>query len=599
MSPFQQIIGKADHIRKSVVILMSLLIIAAIVIDYGFILDAAEMAVIQKVYSIGWWIYLLSFTFQLIYCWKEIRRKAVSFTTIIGGLLYLSALPHIFKNAGDFVWINYLWKILQNKYFIICLLGLFSLIELSKGISSFVNRKTNPALLAVSCFAITIVFGALLLMLPRSTMETIRIPVIDALFVSTSAVCVTGLSTVEVAQTFTLEGQIIIALLIQIGGLGIMTITSFFTIFFMDGMGLYSQFTLRDMLTSNADSLMSTLLHVLGFTIVIELLGAFFIWTSVHSTMGMTLSEEIFFSVFHSISAFCNAGFSTLEGNLGNELILTGHNSLYIVISLLIIAGGIGFPVLINLKRLLSYYWSYLINKIGIRKKPYSRFSHLADLNTKSVLITTAVLLLIGTAVIAIVEWNEALAVFSADEKLVQAFFNSVVPRTAGFNSVATSDFSRITLMLLILLMWIGGASQSTAGGIKVNTLAVGLASIRSIIKGRQTTVMFNREITYNSIRRTLAVILGSIVIIFTFFTGLLILEPDLPSMDLLFETVSAFSTVGSSLGVTQLLCNESKILIIILMFIGRVGFITVLMSFVPKGEGTRYRLPKEDISIN
>lgn len=590
---------RIDYVRRLVVLFMSLLTIGAIVVDYGFVLDSGEQKLIQNIYMLGWWTYLISFTFQLIYHWKDITKKALSLTTILGGLLYLSALPYIFPESTDVVWISYLWTFLQNKFFIIMLLGLFSLIELSKGIIGFVNRKTNPALLAVMCFAITIVFGALLLMLPRSTLEHIRIPVIDALFISTSAVCVTGLSTLEVANTFTLEGQIIIALLIQIGGLGIMTITSFFAIFFMDGMGLYSQFTLRDMLSSSAESLMSTLLNVLGFTIVIEIFGAFFLWLSIHSDLGMTLDEEIFFSVFHSISAFCNAGFSTLEGNLGNASVISGHNSMYIIISMLVILGGLGFPVLINLKRLLSHYWSKLMFRFGFRGASFSRMSHISGVNTKIVLYVSAVLVFGGTLIIAILEWNGALAGLPADEKIVHAFFAAVVPRTAGFNSIATSDFSRLTLIFLIVLMWIGGASQSTAGGIKVNTLAVAFASIRSLIKGKQATELFNREITYNSIRRTLVVIFGSIMIIMSFFIGLLILEPDLSSMSLLFETVSAFSTVGSSLGITGSLCNESKFLLILLMFIGRVGFITVLMSFVTKGEQTKYRLPKEEIIIN
>lgn len=589
MVGYKAFLNKLDRFRKLTVFLTSILIIGAIVVDYGFVLDESEMNLIHQAYAIGWWVYFLSFTFQLIYHWKEIKRKAISLTTILGAILYISALPHFFKNPSDAAWLSYILDFLQNKFFLIGLLGVFSLIELSKGVTGFINRKTNPALLAVMCFGLTIAFGALLLMLPRSTMEDIRLPMTDALFVSTSAVCVTGLSTVDVASTFTLEGQIIIALLIQIGGLGIMTITSFFAIFFMDGMGLYSQFTLRDMLSSSADSLMSTLLHVLGFTIVIEIVGAFFLWISIHSSTDMTLNQEIFFSVFHSISAFCNAGFSTLEGNLGNEAILTGHNFMYFVISILIILGGIGFPVLINLKRMFS----------SMRAGGFLKRAHLVDVNTKIVMYTTAILTIGATIIIAIVEWNGAFAWLSTGEKIMQAFFNAIVPRTAGFNSVQTIEFSRITIILTIFLMWIGGASQSTAGGIKVNTLAVAFASIRSIVKGRQSTELFNREITYNSLRRTLAVIFGSIFIILTFYLMLLMLEPDLPSQSILFETVSAFATVGSSMGITQFLCTESKLLLIVLMFIGRVGFITVLMSMVSKSEQTKYRLPKEDIIIS
>lgn len=595
----KQLLSKVDRILRIVVALISLMVIGAIVVDYGFVLDDADMRLIRKVYSIGWWVYFFSFTFQLVFHWKEIRRKALSLTIVLGIIFYITVLLSFINIPANIVWLNHLCSFLQNKYFVLSVLGIFSIIELSRGVTLFLNRKTNPALLVVLCFAFTIAFGALLLLLPRSTLPTIQLPLIDALFVSTSAVCVTGLSTVEVAHTFTIEGQIIIALLIQIGGLGIMTITSFFAIFFMDGIGLYSQFTLREMLSSNALSLMSTLLHVLGFTIVIELIGAFFIWMSIHATMGMSIQDELFFSIFHSISAFCNAGFSTLEGNLGNELLFVGHNSLYLIISVLIILGGIGFPVLINLKRQLLYHSFKQFYHFCKKEDKLPRYTHLTDVNTKIVLYTTAVLVVGGTLLFALLEWNNAFAGMSVGEKVVQSFFSAVVPRTAGFNSVAVSDFSRLTIVLFIVLMWIGGASQSTAGGVKVNTLALAFASMKSLVKGQQTTELFNREIANNSIRRAFVVIFGSAVIIMLFFIGLLILEPKLSSMDLLFETVSAFSTVGSSTGITASLCNASKLLLVLLMFIGRVGLITVLMSVVQGEEPRRFRLPKENIIIN
>lgn len=593
------VLAKVDRVIRTIVLLVSVLVIGAIVVDYGFVLDAVEMGLIHRFYAIGWWAYLISFSFQLVRHWTQIHKKAFSLTTLLGLLLYTSALPKLFVAADAGTFWGQMLAFLSNKYFVVGLLGIFALIEFSRGVSHFVNRRTNPALLVVLCFACVIVFGALLLMLPRSTMEHIRIPMIDALFVSTSAVCVTGLSTVEVAHTFTLEGQIIIALLIQIGGLGIMTITTFFAIFFMDGLGLYSQFTLKEMLSSNASSLMSTLLNVLGFTLIIELVGAFFIWLSVHPMTGMALNQEIFFSIFHSVSAFCNAGFSTLEGNLGNEAVMGGNPLFFVVISLLVILGGVGFPILINMKRQFSYYLSVLFSKIFRKGKPYVRYSHLTHVNTKIVLWTTLILLSFGTCVIALCEWNGAFAGMSSGEKMIHAFFNSTVPRTAGFNSVVVSDFSRLTIVLYLLLMWIGGGSQSTAGGIKVNTVAVAFAAVKSLIKGQRDTVLFNREIGENSIRRALVVIFGSVFIIACFFIALLILEPTMSARDILFETVSAFSTVGSSLGVTPHFCTLSKFLLVLLMFIGRVGFITVLMSIISRKEQNKYRLPKESIIIN
>ena len=591
-------ISKVDRLFRIINILTSLLVIGGIVVDYGFTLDTYEMSLISNIYNVGWWIYFFSFTFQLLFHWKQIRKKRLYLTIILGVILYTSALPHFLGSPENSTWLINLWNFLENKYFVVILLGLISIIELSRGITNFINRRTNPVLLVVVCFAIIIAFGTLLLMLPRSTMEHIRLPIIDALFTATSAVCVTGLSTVEVSQTFTIEGQIIIALLIQIGGLGIMTITSFFALFFIDGVTLYSQFSLKDMFSSRAESLKSTLLNVLGFTIVIELIGAFFIWLDIHPVATMTVHEEIFFSVFHSISAFCNAGFSTLEGNLGNDMTFTGHNSFFIIISILVILGGLGFPVLTNLKKLVKYYILVLTHKV-LRRNGYTRYKHLADANTKIVLYMSAILIIMGTFLIGVIEWNGDFANLPTDEKIVQSLFNAIVPRTAGFNSVSVSDFSRITIILIIVLMWIGGASQSTAGGIKVNTFAVALASIKSVINGRQATELFNREITYNSIRRTLVIIFGSILIISLFFIGLLLLEPDMSPISLFFETVSAFSTVGSSLGITMQFCNMSKFLLVVLMFIGRIGFITVLMSIIPRKEDAKYRLPKEDIIIN
>ncbi|MBQ8645087.1 MAG: potassium transporter [Bacteroidales bacterium] len=593
------IISRTDYIVKIVSILTSIFVVAAIIIDYGFVLDAQEMSFILLVYNTGWWVYFMSFAYKVVVHYKEVWRKGMSFTLVLGIMLCASALPKFFPTTGDSQILTLLWSFLAHKYFIISVIGLLSLITISQWIVNFVNKRTNPALLIVVCFMTVIAFGTLLLLLPRSTLEHIRLPVADALFISTSAVCVTGLSTVEIAHTFTMEGKIIIALLIQIGGLGIMTITSFFALFFMDGIGLYSQFSLKNMIASSSESLKSVLTNVLGFTFVIEIIGSLFIWLSIHPIMGMSLNDEIFFSLFHSVSAFCNAGFSTLEGNLGNDMILYNHNSFYLVISLLIVLGGIGFPILMGLKRIISYYGSELLHKVFRKDGQRSRYMHIADINTKIVLYSSLVLILLGTAGIALFEWNGSFASFSPGEKVVQSLFNAVAPRTAGFNIDARSDFSRVTVILYLVLMWIGGGSQSTAGGIKVNTFVVALASLKSLIKGEHYTTLFNREISYSSIRRTLVVVFGSICIIALFYVALLILEPAIPSMDLLFESVSAFSTVGSSLGITPLLSNTSKILLVVLMFLGRVGFITVLMSIMPQKEQPKYRLPKEEIIIN
>lgn len=255
-------------------------------------------------------------------------------------------------NAAYWIWIFF-----NSSYYKGAVLLLMSFTLLSGFCPAFGTKNKSFTYSGVKLFIIIIV-GAGLLMLPRATYNGISW--IDALFISTSATCVTGLVSVDVPSTFTMEGQIIIMLLIQIGGLGVMTITSFFAMFFMGNTSLYNQLAVGDMISTNSlNSLLSTLLYILGFTLAIEGIGMFLIWIDIHGTLGMTFYEELYFAAFHSISAFCNAGFSTLPGGMGNDMVMHNHNFLYIVLSLLIVFGGIGFPILVNMKDTIFYYFRY------------------------------------------------------------------------------------------------------------------------------------------------------------------------------------------------------------------------------------------------
>lgn len=579
---------------------VSLVFLVSLVIDYGFDLYPLEQQFIDNVYHYVWLYYLILFTGNLIFSFRSITRKSLFLTIFMGLLMYLSAMAYFIKPSPDHPWMQSLWTFLNTKYYHLFLLFLFSLIEASKGVVSLIGKRTNPAMLLAQLFMIIIFIGTVLLLLPRSTIENVKLPVVDALFVSTSAVCVTGLTPIDISAIFTMEGQIIIALLIQIGGLGVMTITSFFAMFFMGSTGFYNQFALKDMVNSERmSSLVSTLLNILGFTFIIEGVGAFFIWMSIHGTMGMTISEEIFFSLFHAVSAFCNAGFSTLSGNLGNPLVMQGHNSLYLIISALVLLGGIGFPILVNFKEVLFYYIKRIWYRLFKTDKVVHKYHHLTSLNTRIVLRWSLGLVLTGFVLIAILEWNHAFAGMPVVDKLVHSLFNAVVPRTAGFNSVDLTHFSLLTLMLYMFLMWVGGASQSTAGGIKVNTFAVSFSNFIAAVKGEENLVLFNREISPDSIRRAYATVFGSLLAIMFFFVALVILEPDIPALSLLFEVISAMGTVGSSLNVTPLLCGTSKVLISMAMFIGRVGLITILISLIPTKSGYRLKYPKGNVIIN
>lgn len=580
--------------------MISVVVLGALFVDYGYQLKPHETEYVHAIYRFSKLFYLILFTATLLLNIRHLRRKKILLTVLTGLAIYSLMLPEWFPLQGANHPLAWLWALFSNKYYSGLILGLFAVLELSRSVVGIINKRTNPALILAAGFAVIIGIGTLLLLVPRSTLPHIHLSVIDALFVSTSAVCVTGLSPVEVANTFTLEGQTVIMLLIQIGGLGVMTITSFFALFFMGNTGLYNQFALRDMLSSDTfSSLVSTLLYILGFTFVIEACGALLIWHNIHGTMGYSFHEELFFSLFHAISAFCNAGFSTLEGNLGNPAVLTGHNGLYIWISILVILGGISFPILVNFKSILFYHLRNLVHRLfGWGQRPL-RYRHLTNINTKIVLVMTFVLLVGGTLMIALQEWHGAFHHMGTGEKLTHAFFNAVVPRTAGFNSVSLTDFSILTILGYIFLMWIGGASQSTAGGIKVNTLGVIWANFNAVIHGRQDVTLFNREIPAESVRRASATVCGSITTILVAFTILVCLEPSIQPIRLFFEVISAISTVGSSLGATAELSGAGKLVITGLMFVGRVGLITVLMSILPSRPAPKYRLPKDNVIIN
>ena len=569
----------------------SLLLIVGVVYEHGFPLSATDISHLKILYKAVLHIFLE---------YKGTKKNFRKLAWILSWLLYLTLVPVIFHRPDEEGAILYVWDFLGSKLYHIPLLLLFSFLNLSNGLVRLLGRRTNPSLILAVSFFVIILIGTGLLLLPRCTVEGVVLSWVDALFTSTSAVCVTGLVPVDVSATFTPMGLTVIILLIQVGGLGVMTLTSFFAMFFMGNTSLYNQLVVRDMVSSNSlGSLLSTLLYILGFTMVIEGAGMVSIWLGIHGTLGMSLEEELAFSAFHSISAFCNAGFSTLPGNLGNPMVMTGHNSLYISVSLLIILGGIGFPILVNFKDIVLYHLRRFWKFVRTLKLDRHKKQHLYNLNTKIVLIVTLLLLVLGTLAVAAFEWNGSFAGMSVADKWTQAFFNATCPRTAGFSSVDLTSLSVQTILIYIFLMWIGGAAQSTAGGVKVNAFAVVVLNLIAVLRGTERVEVFGRELSHDSIRRSNATVVMSLGVLFLFIFVLSILEPKMSVMTLTFECVSALSTVGSSLNATPLLRDESKLLVALLMFVGRVGLITLMLGIVKQKKNTKYRYPSDDIIIN
>lgn len=580
--------------------LASVFMIVTSVLEFGFHLTDEQMGHVNWLYFWVWMIYLLDRGSHLLLKKRLYWKSSYSFIGwSINCLLVLTLIPIIvaFFGIDDSFGIM---KVLNNRVFHVLILFVISLIDISDEIIRFLGQKSNPALVMAISFLFIIIIGSGLLLMPRCLQEGARITWVDSLFTSTSAVCVTGLASVDIVSTFTRFGQLVILALIQVGGLGVMTITSFFALFFMGNTSIYNQMVVRDMVSSKSlASLWSTLLNIFGFTLILELLGAIGIFCAIHGTIGMDVGDEIFFCVFHAISAFCNAGFSTIQGGLGNDVLMQGHNTFYIIVACIVILGGIGYPVLVNFKTIVYKHLQEVWRWMHGRRYVSFSIPNLFDLNTKIVLNTTALLFFLGFVLIAVFEWNHAFVQMDVEGKLTHAFFNSVCPRTAGFTSVNLNYMGIQTIIIYIILMWIGGSSQSTAGGIKVNAFAVAMLNIRAIIHGTTRVEFGNRELSLDSIRRANAAVFVSICVLTLSILLMSIIEPHLPLKSVIFECVSALGTVGSSLNLTSELNNGGKVLIVVLMFIGRVGVVTMAQGMVQQYKHQNYKLPQDNIIIS
>jgi len=451
------------------------------------------------------------------------------------------------------------------------------------GISKAIVR--SPARTAIVAFALLIFIGTILLMLPAASTGK-PVGCIDALFTSTSAVCVTGLTVVDTGRTYSLFGQSIIMILIQIGGLGIMTMSTLFIMLAGKRPGLAGQIVVQDAFTHSRERHISSILKdVFLFTGVIEGVGIlimFFVFLPENS-----VQRAFFLSVFHSISAFCNAGFSVFS----DSFVKYRENvALNLVICFLIISGGIGFLVLSEIKR-----------KFLIKHRALSRLS----LHSKIVLSTTLFLILSGMVLILGMEWSNTLAPLSLPGRFLAAFFQSVTARTAGFNTLPIGNMANQTLFLITLLMFIGASPGSCGGGIKTTSFATLAVLGLSRFQGQDRPLLFNRTISATSVGKAVSVVILSAMVICLGIMLLLITEIGQVShtqsrgrfLELFFEVVSAFGTVGLSTGITGLLSEIGKVILSMVMFVGRLGPLVVGVA-VSRDTATRYFYAEESIMV-
>jgi potassium uptake TrkH family protein len=470
------------------------------------------------------------------------------------------------------------------------------ILEVSRLRLEWMSNIFNPAQLFVISFAFIILSGAFLLMMPQSTHSPISFT--DAFFTSTSAVCVTGLTVVDTATSFTTLGKLIILGLIQVGGIGVMTITSFFGFFFKETSSFREQMLLKDYLSEDGFSdILKTMLKVILITFSIEFAGALLIFLSLHSQgLGSTIAN-IRFSIFHSISAFCNAGFSTLTDNLYDARIRSNY-FLQISVANLIVLGGIGFPVFLNIYTYLKAQVRWVRDYFKSHK-PYVHRVGLITFNTKIVVLTTLILLAFGTICFFILEGETTQKGTSFGGRLAMSYFLSVTPRTAGFNNVFMEALTQPTLLILIFLMWVGASPVSTGGGIKTSTFTISVLNVFRIMKGKNHIEIMKREIHEYSVNKAFAIVLLSLMIIGLGSFAIFIIDGKLGLLKIIFECFSAFGTVGLSINLTPLFSDASKWILISLMFMGRMGILTLLLSLAHTLKRKEvYRYPKENLII-
>ncbi|MDN5560934.1 MAG: ATPase [Psychrobacter sp.] len=453
----------------------------------------------------------------------------------------------------------------------------------------------NPAQFFILSFLSLVLVGALLLMMPNATTQPLSF--IDALFTATSAVCVTGLIVVDTATYFTTFGQVIIMGLIQIGGLGILTFVTYFSYFFKGGVSYETQASISEMsYMRGMGDVVSTLKSILYVTFAVEAVAAALIYISIYDIPDMDWSEQLFFSVFHAISAFCNAGFSTFSAGMYDDALRFNY-PLQLIIATTFIFGGMGFVIVVNVLRYLRDRAERLIYRHDQR---YIYRPWLLNINSRITLITTGALLLVGLIGVMIFEYNNVLADHrSFFGKLVTGLFTAATPRTAGFNTIDMGELAFPTIMLTIFLMWIGASPNSTGGGIKTSTFAIALLNTLSLARGQTNVEVFKRQIADISIRRAFSIMWLSLLVI---GMGVTLISYDQPELDLIkvvFECFSAYSTVGLSLNLTTELSDFSKMVVSVIMFVGRVSMLTIFIALLKNRRQRNYRYPTEEITIN
>lgn len=429
------------------------------------------------------------------------------------------------------------------------------------------TSKLNPSQMMVVGFAAVILIGAILLSLPIATQTGERTSFLDSLFTATSAVCVTGLVVVDTATHWNFFGQIVIIILIQTGGLGFMTITTLFSLIVKKRINLKERLLIQESLNQiDLSGLVKLTRYILLMTFVIEGIGALILSTVFIPQFGFIRGS--WYSIFHAISAFCNAGFDLMgnvTGPYSSLMYYVNNTTITLAISALIILGGLGFPVILDI----------------VKNKKISKL----NMHSKIVLISTSILIVVGMLFIFIVEYKNVgtLGNLSLKGKVLASLFQSVTIRTAGFATIDLTILHQATLFIMMIFMFVGASPASTGGGVKTTTIAVLILTVKSFLLGKEDIEVFGRRITSSTVRKSVGIFFVGVLAVLTGILLIVLIEPEFDLLEASFEVVSALATVGLSIGGSSNLTSIGKLLIVIYMFMGRVGLLTIFLALVAK----------------
>lgn len=584
----QQFGKKADYVVNTVSVVVAVLAIGNVIwqIGFSFSADSAQWLITANKGLIV--IYALILVYRLGASLIQTRRATT------WQILYLVALwTYVLYDVSgtSLEWLEY-------RYVVDAILVMAATYDVSTFGISFLTRKSSPTMLFAGSFVILIVIGTGLLLMPRCHYDDLTF--LQALFTSTSALCVNGLSVIDVATGFTHFGQTIIIILVQVGGLGVMTFTCFFALSLSSKGSLHGSMVIKDIVSAdNISDIFQTLKHIMYVTFIIEGLSIWVLYYYFRDAFpGASQHDVIFFAVFHGISAFCNAGISNIEGGLANPAI-AHSNLLHITIAATVVFGGAGFPLQ---SAAIKWVKSRIVNitRRLTGRRPELGESHLRLINANNRLTfyTHMLLLLAGTLFFLVSEAEHTQAGFTLTERVAGSFFTSACARTAGFTYTDMMSYSGPSVIILIVLMWIGCAPMSTGGGIKVTTFAIGVLNLRSVLTGRDSIEVFGRRISPVSVRKAFAAMTLSVVAIIISTILLKIAMPGVELTRLWFESFSALGTVGLTLDLTPELNTMAQLVIIVDMFIGRIGIMAFLLIFITPGPPQRYKYPLENIMI-